>query len=183
MRAKPRSHILSCKGENSFDLVVLNGAAMSFLVLPRRLISRATFARISGQGVAVEHSDRQPWLAGIVVANPGLVRLTSVVADWASEARLAEVYLYGSRVRGDHDADSDVDLCFAFPARDVAVMAWWELNCLTRFALLELKLGKRVHALYPDDPIGETVRQAAFDPERVAHRDRNVTCVWLPKLG
>ena len=115
--------------------------------------------------------------------NPDLVRLAGVVADWASDARLAEVYVYGSRVRGDHQPDSDIDLCFAFPVRDAAVMAWWELNQLTRFALLELKLGERVHALPLKDPVGEKVRQAAFDPERVAHQDRNVTCVLLPRTG
>jgi predicted nucleotidyltransferase len=104
-----------------------------------------------------------------------------MIAGWASEARLAEVYLYGSRVRGDHKPNSDIDLCFAFPVRDVAVMAWWELNQLTRFALLELKLGGRVHALPLKDPVAERVRKAAFAPERVAHRDRNVTCVWLPR--
>ena len=145
-------------------------------------MSRATLAQIPRQG-AVECGERQPCSAGIVVANPDLARLASVVADWASDARPAKVYLYGSRVRGDHDPSSDVDLCFTFPVRDVAVMAWWELNCLTRFAVLELKLGKPVHALDPKDPIGEKVRQAAFDPERVAHQDRNVTCVWLPRAG
>jgi hypothetical protein len=62
-------------------------------------------------------------------------------------------------------------------------MAWWELNQLTRFALLELKLGERVHALPLKDPIAERVRKAASDPDRVMHQDRNVTCVWMPTGG
>ena len=111
------------------------------------------------------------------------MRLARVVADWARDARLAEVYLYGSRVRGDHEPDSDVDLCFAFPVRDPGIMAWWELNQLTRFALLELKLGERVRALPLKGPIAEEVRKAALDPERVVHQDRNVTCVWTPRAG
>jgi predicted nucleotidyltransferase len=111
------------------------------------------------------------------------MRLAGVIAQWASEVQNVRVYLYGSRVRGDHELDSDIDLCVAFPKRDPAVMAWWELNQLTRFALLELKLGKRVRARSPDDPVGERVRQAALDPDRVIHQDRNVTCVWMPAAG
>jgi predicted nucleotidyltransferase len=144
-------------------------------------MSRGPHSRISRQSAAIEHGNGQAASADIVVVDPELARLASVIADWASEVRRAEVYLYGSRVRGDHEPDSDVDLCFAFPVRDPAIMAWWELNQLTRFALLELKLGERVHARPLKDPVAVQVRRAAFDFERVAHRDRNVTCVWLPK--
>ena len=144
-------------------------------------MSRGPLSRISRQSAANEHGDGQAGSADIVVVNSELLRLASVIADWASEARRAEVYLYGSRVRGDHEPDSDVDLCFAFPVRDPAIMAWWELNQLTRFALLELKLGERLHALPLQDPMAEQVRRAAFDPARIAHRDRNVTCVWLAR--
>src|SRR5262245_66417182 len=96
---------------------------MSFLLLPRRLISRGPLSRISRQRAVAGHGDEKAGSADIVVVNPELVRLASVVADWASEARLAEVYLYGSRVRGDHEPNCDVDLCFAFPVRDPAIMA------------------------------------------------------------
>src|SRR5262245_35072148 len=152
---------------------------MSFLLLSRRLISRGPLSRISRR-VVVGRGDEEAGSADIAVVNTELVRLASVVADWASEARLAEVYLYGSRVTGEPEPDSHVDLCFAFPVRDPAIMAWWELNQLTRFALLELKLGEQVHVIPLKDPIAEQVREAASDPDRVMHQDRNVTCVWMP---
>lgn len=40
---------------------------------------------------------------------PGLAELMDILAEWAAGAPVT-VYVYGSRVRGDHRADSDVDL-------------------------------------------------------------------------
>jgi predicted nucleotidyltransferase len=40
---------------------------------------------------------------------PGLNALMDLLAEWAAGAPVT-VYLYGSRVRGDHRPDSDVDL-------------------------------------------------------------------------
>ena len=37
--------------------------------------------------------------------------LISIIADWAkSETLIREAYLFGSRARGDHSPDSDVDI-------------------------------------------------------------------------
>ena len=161
-----------------------NSTTMSFLFLSRRLLSRGPDSRNYAQwGAALRRDDQRKASADIGVADPDLVRLASVVADWANEVPHAEVYLYGSRARGDHEPGGDVDLCFAFPVRDAALKAWWELNQLTHFALLELKLGERVHALPLNDPMGEKIRQVALDPHNVVHQDRNVFCVWLPKSG
>jgi predicted nucleotidyltransferase len=39
--------------------------------------------------------------------------LARLLADWAAPASGVTVYLFGSRVRGDHKADSDVDSAFS----------------------------------------------------------------------
>src|SRR4030095_3096635 len=39
-------------------------------------------------------------------------RACRVLADWAAPAPGVMVYVFGSRVRGDHESDSAVDVCF-----------------------------------------------------------------------
>jgi predicted nucleotidyltransferase len=38
------------------------------------------------------------------------------------------VYLYGSRVRGDHKATSDVDICIEWQSPTQETINWWEEN-------------------------------------------------------
>jgi hypothetical protein len=49
------------------------------------------------------------------VVTAEFAELARKLADWAAAATGTTVYLYGSRVRGDHNANSDVDLCIEFP--------------------------------------------------------------------
>ena len=42
--------------------------------------------------------------------------LASVLADWAAGAPGFSLYLFGSRIRGDHRPDSDVDVSVEFAA-------------------------------------------------------------------
>ena len=45
------------------------------------------------------------------------------IIKWAAKHQIiSEVYLYGSRARGDHRSDSDVDLAVAMPFED---WFWW----------------------------------------------------------
>jgi predicted nucleotidyltransferase len=42
--------------------------------------------------------------------------LAKIIADWSASAPDFTFYLFGSRVRGDHLSDSDVDLHRSFPS-------------------------------------------------------------------
>jgi predicted nucleotidyltransferase len=47
----------------------------------------------------------------MIVPNAELVALAEILADWVEPApSVPAVYLFGSRVRGDHRHDSDVDV-------------------------------------------------------------------------
>ena len=50
-------------------------------------------------------------LSDNVASPPSLTELAGIVADWADGCPGVErVFLFGSRVRGDHRPDSDLDL-------------------------------------------------------------------------
>ena len=55
-----------------------------------------------------------------------LEQLTTAIADWAAAVPTVTIYVYGSRVRGHHRPNSDVDLHIGPPTeitRDV--VEWW----------------------------------------------------------
>ncbi|QOZ34438.1 nucleotidyltransferase domain-containing protein [Bradyrhizobium sp. CCBAU 53421] len=76
--------------------------------------------------------------------NPDLPALAGILADWLEPARnIPAVYLFGSRVRGDHRPNSDVDLrLFIDEWRNLerADMDWWAKENETDFALLKSRL-------------------------------------------
>ena len=49
--------------------------------------------------------------------------LAASIADWAHED--ATVHLFGSRVRGDHKPDSDVDVVIVFSRPTDELVRWW----------------------------------------------------------
>lgn len=105
-----------------------------------------------------------------------LKRLASTLADWAADAPAATLYVFGSRVRGDHRPDSDLDVIIKwdYAAMDQADRNWWQKNMSEDFTAIDAALGARLH--FPDpDPAS---RQAFTAPE--VYRDRNVICVLLP---
>jgi hypothetical protein len=106
---------------------------------------------------------------------PQLSELARVLADWAAPAVGTMVYMYGSRVRGDHRSDSDVDIFVDFWNPTEPDMQWWNENTDGDFASLKGRLNCRLEILEQRDPLAEQIRAA-----RVTHRDRNVRCVWLP---
>jgi hypothetical protein len=104
-------------------------------------------------------------------------RLATILADWAADAPAATLYVFGSRVRGDHRPDSDLDVIIQwdYQAMAPADHDWWQKNCAEDFATIDAALGARLH--FPDpDPVS---RQAFTAAE--VYRDRNVICVLVPK--
>jgi predicted nucleotidyltransferase len=72
-----------------------------------------------------------------------LKRLASILADWADAAPgIPVVYLFGSRVRGDHRPDSDVDVQLYVDrwSADEVTTRWWMEQNDTDFATLKAKL-------------------------------------------
>ena len=54
-----------------------------------------------------------------------VARLAASIADWCPYPSI-RIYLFGSRVRGDHRDDSDVDLCIEITDfLDEAALDWW----------------------------------------------------------
>jgi predicted nucleotidyltransferase len=103
-----------------------------------------------------------------------LKELARVIADWAASAPSATIYVYGSRVRGDHRSDSDVDIHVAMssmPGREF--VEWWTAENAKDFAELRAKLPGRLEILDPRDPLGRELEQS-----EIVYRNRNVVCVW-----
>jgi predicted nucleotidyltransferase len=106
---------------------------------------------------------------------PELSALAKSLADWAAPAPAAVIYLYGSRVRGDHTASSDVDICVEFPKAQTSDVQWWTNNNQDDFKSISDQLGARVEILERNSPIRSKVISAP-----VVYQDRNVRCIWLP---
>jgi predicted nucleotidyltransferase len=102
-----------------------------------------------------------------------LADLARKLADWAALAKGTTVYLYGSRVRGDHKPDSDIDLCIEFPKPTKADIGWWSANNKDDFATIATSLGARIEILERNSPIRTDVLLAP-----VVYQDRTVRCVW-----
>lgn len=107
-----------------------------------------------------------------------LKRLAATLAEWSAGTNFT-IYLFGSRVRGDHRLDSDVDVVIPLPTApaDVDVL-WWSAINNDLFASIDAKLPGKLHILENTDPLAcrvvDTGKQSVF------MRDRNVICVWLP---
>ncbi len=117
--------------------------------------------------------NKSPPLPFVVTAE--LRELAKKLADWAVAAPTAVIYLYGSRVRGDHKATSDVDLCVEFPKAETADVQWWTQNNHDDFQAISTQVGARIEILERNSPIRSKVIGA-----EVVFQDRNVRCVWLP---
>ena len=105
-----------------------------------------------------------------------LQQLASTLADWSHHTS-AVIYLFGSRVRGDHRPDSDVDVVIKFPRVTDGDADWWLANNEEEFASINSLLPGTLKILENDDPIVAKLIHAAKNP---VYRDRNVVCVWLP---
>jgi hypothetical protein len=85
------------------------------------------------------------------------------------------LYLFGSRVRGDHRPNSDVDVSVQWLALGDADMAWWQTNNENLFVAIDARLPGKLQILEENDPVTLKVRAAP-----VVHQDRNVFCVLTP---
>ena len=103
-----------------------------------------------------------------------LVALARKIADWAHADMT--IYVYGSRVRGDHRADSDVDMHYVLPARPSREFTlWWTEQNLQDFADLSRVLPGPPQFLERNDPLDRKIEDGT-----VVHRDRNVICICRP---
>jgi predicted nucleotidyltransferase len=110
----------------------------------------------------------------------GLPALARIFDEWIAPAPgVNAVYLFGSRIRGDHRPDSDIDVQMYIERwhADEATVSWWETENESNFAWLKLQL-----PCIPDlnrDPLvcDEEIARGDKNPVFVAGR---VRCVWTP---
>jgi predicted nucleotidyltransferase len=109
--------------------------------------------------------------------------LAETLAEWADAAPdVPAVYLFGSRVRGDHRADSDVDVRLhlgSWKYDPLGVTAkWWLLQILTNFAGLKVRLPGPLHLHRErEDDVDPAIRVGEARPVLVV---RKAICVWTP---
>jgi predicted nucleotidyltransferase len=107
--------------------------------------------------------------------NPELRDLAKAFADWAASMPAGTFYIYGSRVRGDHRPDSDVDV-YVLWSNSIErgdIEAWAKANH-EDFAALRQSLPGRPKFLERNDPLGNKIVKA-----QIEYRDRNVVCVRM----
>jgi predicted nucleotidyltransferase len=109
------------------------------------------------------------------VVTSQLAALAKTLADWAVPAPAAVIYLYGSRVRGDHRAESDVDICVEFPNPKTEDVQWWTHHNQDDFQQIGTQVGAKIQLLERNAPLRPDVLNGP-----IVHQDRNVRCVWLP---
>jgi predicted nucleotidyltransferase len=117
------------------------------------------------------------------VVNDELRRLVRTLANWIEPApSIPAVYLFGSRVRGDHRPNSDVDIRVFFSewggVIDVRDMNWWQNQNATDFVELKRLLPGPL-ALHCDssDNADTAILAGRKSPVFVCRR---VVCVFTP---
>jgi predicted nucleotidyltransferase len=120
------------------------------------------------------------------MVGPDLKAIARAVADWVDDVPgVPVVFIFGSRVRGDHHEGSDVDIrLFKYewadggPLDDVT-SEWWDKQNETHCAELEERLGTQVYVISDQyDSSDDAIRAAAEIPVYV---DRKAVCVWTPR--
>jgi len=110
-----------------------------------------------------------------------LQALAETLARWIEPAPGVTVYLFGSRVRGQHHGDSDVDIRLFQSEWKVcdATAQWWRVQNETGFAEIKSQLPGvlHIHADQNDTP-DEHIRKGMKNPVLMVGR---VVCVWTPK--
>jgi predicted nucleotidyltransferase len=108
---------------------------------------------------------------------PDFKSLAENLADWAAPTNFT-IYLFGSRVRGDHRPDSDVDVVIEFGHQVTdADVEWWSENNREAFASINAVLPGRLEITERNSKLAHDVIASATNP---VYRDRNVICVWFP---
>jgi hypothetical protein len=98
-----------------------------------------------------------------------LEELAKAIADWAASAPLTvSIFLFGSRVRGDHGPNGDVELSIDCGGSGYEIAAWQAHNEETDYAALR--------GILPGP-----LKLAPFIARgSLVHWDRNVYCLWQP---
>jgi predicted nucleotidyltransferase len=103
-----------------------------------------------------------------------LIELAGILADWAEPAPSFQIYLFGSRVRGDHTPTSDVDVVIPFENIAYPDGQWWGSVNADEFKSIDARLPGKLAILENDDPFATKILNAP-----VVYRDRQVFCVWM----
>jgi len=106
--------------------------------------------------------------------NDDLRQLARTLADWAADKSVT-VYLFGSRVRGDDRADSDVDIFIQRGKATRETAVWWTVQNSEDFASLRARLPGKLKVLDAHAPLVPAVLEG-----KVIYRDGNVVCILLP---
>ena len=110
-----------------------------------------------------------------------LRELAAILAEW-SRGYEVQVYLFGSRVRGDEIDSSDVDVCIEFDMSagdqeaNQKTIDWWTRENSENFGSINKCLPGELQILAPNDPVREEVMSG-----RQVHQNGNVRCIWLPR--
>ena len=113
--------------------------------------------------------------------NDELKILAEILAEWIDPAPgIPAIYLFGSRVRGDHRPDSDVDVRLYLDEWNVCetTRVWWQRQNETDFAELKARLpGPLSIHREKEDRADNDIRRGRTNPVLVIRR---VVCVWTP---
>jgi hypothetical protein len=115
---------------------------------------------------------------------PDLPVLAETVAKWADEAPgVSAVYVFGSRVRGDHHPGSDVDLFLFQEEWDASSdnVDWWLEQSAAEYRDLGDALPGPLHLLLEAyDASRDAVLTARADPSGIVLQVRKAVCLWTP---
>lgn len=112
-----------------------------------------------------------------------LFELVDTLAEWSAGADVT-IYLFGSRVRGDHLPNSDVDLLIV-PEPTNRTTDWQYLQESTQYAAIQSGLPGPIALIDPYDDENRDV-VAAIKAGTVVLQNGNVRCIWLepkPRLS
>ena len=108
-----------------------------------------------------------------------LFSLAEILAQWVDPVPgIPSIYLFGSRVRGDHRPDSDVDVRMFLDQWEPigATLQWWQEQNETDFATLKAQLPGplKIHREIKDG-VDDKIRSG-----KLILAVRKVRCVWTP---
>jgi len=103
--------------------------------------------------------------------------LARTLAERITDIEGLRIYVFGSRVRGDHHANSDVDVLVKWPhPPGDDVVRWWMTNNDAEFGAINAKLPGKLRILEFDDALGVGIEASDRHP---IYAYGPVTCVWL----
>jgi predicted nucleotidyltransferase len=120
--------------------------------------------------------------------NNELEELAEIRAQWVDPVPgIRAIYLFGSRARGDHKPDSDVDVRVYPEESDYdqgqETVKWWEQQEDTKFADLQQRLPGRLHLGRDKLDWGNIVDQKIMEARqagRIVLTSRKVICLRTP---